>query len=346
MIQSITVLNALSEALVIEMAYPEKSGYAIISAEGLGPTKADVSMVERVGFNGSFFKNSRTSNRNIVLTLRYMPSGFIPSIGFDDGYVSDVMFTDPGISLSSDSDSKVSIPIPPPQGYILNDVESLRQKLYGYFPLNEQVRIEITTSIRDTVYTVGYVESHEPVIFSGESSVTISLICPRAELYANSGFIAPFSAFTPTFEFPFSNEGTSPQLIMSTFTYATTKVILYPGDTKTGFLFKIHAYGGVTGVEISDSYSFIGISLNDSKIITITGGGIVNGDDIIISSVRGDKYARLIRNGITYNILSALGSNPHWFELKKGDNSFTYEAATGLINMAFQIESDVLYEGI
>ena len=70
------------------------------------------------------------------------------------------------------------------------------------------------------------------------------------------------------------------------------------------------------------------------------------GDSIIISTVKGEKSVRLLRNGLYTNILNALDRYSDWFSLSKGDNVFSYSAESGEENLLFEIENKRVYEGV
>jgi hypothetical protein len=78
----------------------------------------------------------------------------------------------------------------------------------------------------------------------------------------------------------------------------------------------------------------------------MTGSGIVFGDDIIISTVRGQKYIKLLRNGEYTNILNCLDMDAEWFQLTKGDNIFAFTADSGSTNLQFRVENQTIYEGV
>ena len=73
---------------------------------------------------------------------------------------------------------------------------------------------------------------------------------------------------------------------------------------------------------------------------------IVASDDIIISTLKGDKSIILIRDGVLYNILNCLDRDIDWFSLQKGDNIFAFAADEGITNLQFRIENKVIYEGV
>lgn len=225
-------------------------------------------------------------------------------------------------------------------------IESARLITYKYFPLKRKIRMDFVSENRNA-YAYGYVESNEPIIFSSEAGCTISVLCPESYLKDIFDGNTIFSAVTPAFEFPFSNESlVTPLLEMGTMLDETEKTILYTGDVPTGMVLHIHANGVASNVTIINSVTLKTLSIDSTKLSALTGSDIVAGDDIYISSIRGDKYAKLVRGGQEYNILSTLGINPTWYILERGDNVFAYTASSGLSNLEFEASYPILYEGI
>lgn len=72
MIKSVTVINHLNEKLKLELKRPEKSGFAVTKIEGLGPVKADIHTVEVSTRDGSSYNSARTTQRNIVMYLKFL----------------------------------------------------------------------------------------------------------------------------------------------------------------------------------------------------------------------------------------------------------------------------------
>ena len=70
------------------------------------------------------------------------------------------------------------------------------------------------------------------------------------------------------------------------------------------------------------------------------------GDDLIISTVKGLKFIYLVREGLVYNILNALDKYPYWFQGERGDNVLQYTAAEGASNLQFRVSTQLAYEGI
>lgn len=232
--------------------------------------------------------------------------------------------------------------------YLWKDsIEDVRQLSYRYFPIKKKVTLTFETDNR-MLYIDGYVESNEPSIFSKEEGADISIICAFPFFYSVYGNQTTYiNGVEPIFEFPFSNESTTdPLLIMGDIRAKVDNKIVYEGDVETGVVITIHATGTATNITIYDSLNRGAIRIDTNKIETITGSGIINGDDIIISTVKNNKYCKLIRNGKEFNILNCLDRNVSWFQLVKGNNIFVYNAETGASNLQIKIENKVLYEGV
>lgn len=307
MIKSFTVTNYLGDSIKLEMGRPEQSGFLIRSVSGLGPAKASINAIEISTNDGSLFNSARLNQRNIVFDLI-----FIESVNRES-------------------------------------IEDIRQKSYKYFPMKKNLTIVIETDNR-IVKTVGYVESNEPNIFSSQEGAQISIICPDPFFYSagEDGTIKTvFYGIDAEFEFPFSNESlTEPLLLLGTMQIKTENNIYYPGDAEIGITIKIHALGDVSNVTIYNSGTREIMKINTDKLISMTGYGIVAGDDIIISTLKGDKSITLIREGVSTNILNSLAKDTDWFTLAKGDNIFAFGADEGTSNLQFFVENSVIYEGV
>lgn len=226
------------------------------------------------------------------------------------------------------------------------DIETMRKLSYKYFPVKQRIKVAIESDSRE-VEAYGFVESNEPNIFSNIAGCTISILCPDAYLFDINDNIIYFSTITSLFEFPFSNESlVTPLIELSSLLSNPQELIYNPGDISVGMIIYIHATGSANDVEIINSITLETLSIDSTEIVSITGSDISAGDDITISTVKGNKYAILKRSTTTYNILNALGQNPIWLQLEVGDNVFAFDANTGLSNLFFLIEAKILYEGI
>lgn len=224
--------------------------------------------------------------------------------------------------------------------------QTARLKTYQYFPIKKKITLEIATTTR-TVKIDGYVESNEPDIFSEQSGGTISIVCPDAYFYDVNDTVIDFSSVTPNFEFPVSNESLVVGLLeFGLLDNNTIANVLYGGDSEVGVVIEILASGPANNVSLVEYRSGNTLFIDSTILASYTGSDITTGDRIVISTVKGNKYAHLIRGGQTYNILNTLGYFPPWFLLYSGDNRYAYDADSGLANLTFRFSYSVAYEGV
>ena len=306
MIKSITTTNYLGESIKLDLTRPEQSGFIVKKVDGLGPVKANINVVEISTNDGGIFNSARRGIRNPVLYLQF---------------------------LDNEKES----------------IEDIRHKSYRYWPETKQVELTMETDNRISK-TVGYVEHNDPAIFDKAEGCIISIICPYPHLYSageNGKRTTIFYGVEPMFEFPFSNESLGENLLeMGEIQNQTEKVIVYDGDSEIGVTITIHAIGEASNITIYNTGTREIMSINTDKIAAYTGSGIIAGDDIVISTVKGAKSITLIRAGKSTNILNCLDKNPNWFSLTKGDNIFAYTAESGESNLQFKIENEIIYEGV
>lgn len=304
MIKTITVTNYLGDSIVLDLARPELSGFAVTSVTGLGSGKANINTTEVATNDGSVFNSSRLPSRNIVISLRYL---------------------------------------------CMPTIEDVRQRSYKYFPIKRKVTLVIETDNR-LAQIEGYVESNEPNIFSKDEGSDVSIICPNPFFYSTGAkgiHTTVFSGVEPSFEFPFSNESLSfPMLEMGSIENFTDKVVEYDGDSEIGVVITIYALGPATNITIYNTGTRESMTIDTDKIESIVGSGLIAGDEIVVSTVKGSKSISFLRDGVRTNILNCLDKNTDWFTLAKGENVFAYSAETGANNLQFKIENQIIYEGV
>ena len=226
-------------------------------------------------------------------------------------------------------------------------IEDARQKTYKYFPLKKKVKIEVETDNR-SLMTEGYVESNSPEIFSKAESTQISILCLDPFFRDPNYRMTQFASTTPMFEFPFSNMSVTDKLIeMGSVNLDTRSVLDYSGDVDTGVLITVHAMGSVSGTLIIynvETHESMKIDL--SKIEKLIGRKYGNGDDIIISTVSGDKYVRILHDGIYTNGIGAIEKLSDWFQISVGKNIFNFTVTTGISNIAMTFAYKNAYGGI
>ncbi len=226
-------------------------------------------------------------------------------------------------------------------------IEDSRQLTYKYFPLKKLVKIEVETDNR-SLETSGYVESNSPDIFSREETTQISIICLDPFFYDPNPSVTQFATVTPTFEFPFSNESISESLIeFGTINLDTRSTIDYVGDVDTGVLITIHALGSVSGsLTIYNVETQEKMVIDLAKIKTLIGKDYGSGDDIIISTVSGDKYVQVLHDGKYTNAIAAIEKLADWFQVSVGRNIFNFTVTKGIENLVMSFSYRNAYGGI
>lgn len=228
-------------------------------------------------------------------------------------------------------------------------IEESRHLVYSMFPVKKQVKMEVITDIR-SLSTRGYVESVTPDIFSNEEAIDISIICVDPFFHALTPNEVSFTVGNPLFEFPFSNEGSLPMLVMGEQVEKDVRVIRYSGDTSVGCLFTI-----VPNVDVAasaDAYiELVNSDASENLYINIGSipDGLHMGDNIIISTVKGNKYAHLLRGGIYYNIINAIDIMSDWIHLDIGANTIRYFAkkdSASDFDIELTIEYSTAYGGV
>lgn len=225
-------------------------------------------------------------------------------------------------------------------------VEDVRQETYKYFPIKQKVSILFKTDNRECI-AYGYVESNEPDIFSQKETVKISVICDDPYFYSTFTNSTIFYGIEPRFEFIFSNESlTEPLLEFSEIRREFEQTVTYSGDAEIGVKITIHANGPAKNINIYKLSTREQFHIDTDKLVSLTGSGIITGDTINISTIKGDKYIELLRNGRSINILNCVDKSADWFTLSKGDNIFAYTAGEGMENLEFSMENRSVFEGI
>lgn len=228
-------------------------------------------------------------------------------------------------------------------------IEDARHLSYKYFPVKKRLQIEVETDNRRCV-AVGYPESNAPNIFSENEDCQISIICPNP-YWESSGEDGTREVFfygtTPHFEFPFSNESTTDDLIeFGIIERQKENLVYYDGDAEQGITITINSFGIVKNLSIVDVTTNERMTISHDELVSFTGSGIVSGDTITITTVKGHKSIELLRDGVTTNILNCIGKDDAWFVLTKGDNLFGFTADEGSDYLDFKITYSSLYEGV
>ena len=228
-------------------------------------------------------------------------------------------------------------------------IEDTRQLSYKYFPVKKTLQLEIETDNRRCV-VVGYPESNAPNIFSENEDCQISIICPNP-YWESSGSggerTVVFHGTVPAFEFPFSNESLTESVIeFGIIERKRQNNVYYDGDAEQGMTMVIESIGTVKNLTIHNLKTREKMRIDHDALVSFTGSGIVDGDTITISTVKGHKTIELLRKGVTTNILNCIGKDDDWFQLSKGDNRIGFTADEGSDYLDFKVMYYSLYEGV
>ena len=233
--------------------------------------------------------------------------------------------------------------------YFGDDIEVCRHLCDKMFPTKKKISIVAKTDYRELMLS-GFVEKNEPDIFSPTSGCQISILCADPFWYSLEPTDTPFGGIEPLFEFPFSSD-LSADDTLDTIEFGNIRIIkdksiYYTGEAEVGITIQVNALGVVRGLTFYNIDTSEQISINDTLLAQIAGNSIQQGDEIIISTVKNNKYATLIRNGVTYNIINALGKTRDWFELSRGDNLFSYSTTEGEYDTIINIKYREAFKGI
>jgi len=378
MIKKVIVTNYLGESIEFELRAPEKTGLFIRSIDGLGPGKASINTTDIASDDGSIFNSARSEQRNIVLTLgcliadgvtdsietaRQLTYKYFPKkkplkfyILTDNRELEILGYTEsnePEI-FTDDETTQISIICPDPLFYsageggthttVFNGVDFLFEFAFD----NSSIGVPVTII---------------PGIAKEKQKLVLELPDPldpeeKRTIDATCTYFVPVEGTDYYFDgyvyFPVAQEWKSigqyiyyqPVIEMGSIEILKERTIWYDGDTETGIIIKIHAIGAAEHITIYNTGTREKMALDTDKLEVLTGSGLGAGDEITISTIKGNKYITLLRNGREYNILNIMDKNADWFQLAKGDNIFTYTATYGASNLQFKILNQVAFEGV
>lgn len=225
-------------------------------------------------------------------------------------------------------------------------IDDVRHTSYKFFPAKRKVQLEFITDRRHSMIE-GYVEKNLATVFDKGVGTKITIICPDSAFKSVTVDEEWFHGEKPLFSFPFSNTSTSvPTIIFGEIRALEEEVVYYSGEREAGMLISLKVNGKVENIEIHNIVNREMMSIDTSVIQKITGKALGKGDEILISTVPGNKYARLLREGEFTNILGSIRRGSDWLTLSRGDNIFSYTASEGSDDLIFRVQYQSLFEGI
>jgi len=218
---------------------------------------------------------------------------------------------------------------------IRGDIAANRQRLYKIFSLKKPCTIFFKCKNRD-VKIIGYVEILDGDLFVLGEQIQISIICPRPYFEALDAIYTELSQIVRMFEFPFSIAETEPIPFSEIEEYPLC-TITNSGDVETGCIITVEFSGFVEGLTIynTTNQTFFGLNYSFSA-----------GDTLTISTVQGQKFIKLLRDGITSNLLNYMTAGSTWFTVGVGDNDFTFTTTTGADAVRVTFATADLFGGV
>lgn len=195
-------------------------------------------------------------------------------------------------------------------------VSDLRNALYDYFLPKAYVTLRFYDTDGDTYELSGYVETFDAPLFVKEPEATISIL-----------------SMDPDF--------VDPELVVREKTTSSSPVIDsfdYEGTVSSGVVFRLFPDREMTGFTIYNEVA--GYPTQSLQFV----GEILEDDLITLSTISGNKYARVIRDSVESSILYGISPYSDWITLYPGINNLRYTAEGASIPIT--VEYNLRYGGL
>lgn len=218
--------------------------------------------------------------------------------------------------------------------YIMQEIEKNRIALYKFFRPKQYIKLYYSNDSRD-VFIEGYVETFEGDFFTKSENFQISIICPFPFFKSTEESVIVLTNISSQFTFPFSipEEG----IIFSEYYSTNSTPIVNAGDVEAGLIIDFYSTGNVVNPIIRnvDTGEFFGLNY------TIEAGSIAR-----ITTIKGQKSAKLITYGTTTNIINYVMKNSTWLQLNSGENQFAVTTVSGSSFLTTTLYHTDLFEGV
>lgn len=214
-------------------------------------------------------------------------------------------------------------------GHDDQSIESYKAELYKVFnPKNNPVKFNIKTKADKEYYL--YANADHLPVFSNESPAyidgLIQFSCNDPFIYDNIENKVDIAFWVGAFEFPLEIQNTgiemgyrAPSLFVN---------VLNEGQIDTGMTIRFKALGSVNNPKL--------INVNTQDFIKIN-TSLVGGDVIEISTYKGNKYVKLLKDGEVFDSFNYLDISSNFLQLEIGDNIFRYDADLNVDNLEVDI---------
>ncbi|MDE5763742.1 MAG: phage tail family protein [Ruminococcus sp.] len=202
---------------------------------------------------------------------------------------------------------------------ICGDIERNRLKLYSFFVTKQWCKFYYKNNSLD-VFIEGYIESVECGLFTDNETMQVSVICTDPYFKSAQEIINDISKVVKLFEFPFAIEYEPSPMINHRYgiefsRFEANRIVYLDGNSATGIIIEAEIYQPVKKIEI--------LKVDENLHFTLK-YDFRTSDRIIINTAKGHKSAVLIRDDDRINLFTAIEKGSVFFQLKTGENSFTY----------------------
>lgn len=201
--------------------------------------------------------------------------------------------------------------------FLTQTFSTLRENLYDFMMPNEFVQLRFFKDTGLEVDIDAVVESHSsPMSKDGDQQAGITFICFEPDL------VDPRMV----------------QMNSQTVSDSTVTEIDYPGSIRTGVVVILNVNRNLPGFTIYNSVEEGVLSQLDFS------HALINGDQLVVSSLKGAKGITLTRAGTSSSLLYGRSVQSTWIELSKGINEFRVYAPGDPV--PFTLEYVVRYGGL
>ena len=218
---------------------------------------------------------------------------------------------------------------------ILGDIEKNRNYLYDWVDTEQYIKIHYKNGIKN-VYCEGHVEDCDIDLFTDNEIINLAVICENPYWKALQEISTEISSLLKQFTFPFAidSEGIPFSTIRE-----SNKTNVFNSGAETGVKIIIKCNGDIKNLAI-----YYGNDISNEFKINAT---LRKNWTVEIDTEASPKTVKAFKpDGTTENFLKYVGDNPTWFTLKKGNNTFWYNAESGGTNAEIFIGFNTQYLGV
>lgn len=226
---------------------------------------------------------------------------------------------------------------------ICGNIERNRLRLYSFFITKQWCRFYYKNGSLD-VFAEGYIESVECDVFTDNEVMQISIICLDPYFKSAQEVVNDISKTVKLFEFPFAIEYEPSPMVEHMYgiefsRLEANRVVNINSNSATGIIIEADIYQPVNKIEI------LKIDTNENFTLKYE---FQTFDKVIINTAKGQKSAVLLRGDDKTNLFTSIAKGSVFFQLKNGNNYFTYRIDDGLRDrdVTMRINHRYQYQGV